>query len=307
MAALNRGQIGWIAVLALMLTLPLWASGSISTVILILIYMSASLAWGFLAEYGGIVSLGQQVFIGLGMYGMIIFGTNMGIPMIYSIALSAAMNVALALALSTVIFKLRGAYLAIGTWILAEAFELIFTYWGYVGAATGATYEVAYLVPLTDVYYALLILTAGVAALIYYLYETKFGLGIRAVGSNEDVAKERGVNVALLKTIIFVFSALVSSLVGSLYILYNAYVSPSIAFSITWIVTLIFVNIIGGRGRIIGAAIGSIIYVAIVYLTTGLSEYSLLIEGLIIIAAWFLVRRGVWSLIADRISIKAPL
>lgn len=305
-ARINCDYCYMIIMTVLLALLPLSGRSTTAFMTLVLVYTISGLAWGFLAEYAGIVSLGQQLFIGLGMYGLIIFG-KLGLSLAPAVALTALLNVALAAALAPPIFKLRGVYLAIGTWILASIFEVSFAYWQYVGAATGATYLPALIIGQRTVYYLLLALEVGVSLILYHLYNSKLGLGIKATGANEAVARERGVNVPLVKLIVFMISAVISSLVGSLYLLYTAYVTPEMAFTVSWIIALIFVNLIGGRGRIFGALLGSIIFTAVVYATSGIAGFSLLIEGLIVLAAWFLIYNGIWPLIARKIKVRPPL
>ena len=303
----GRRIIYAVALLALAASAPAWGGSLLEGFLtLALIYGSAALLWGFLAEYAGVVSLGQQLFIGLGAYGLVIFG-NMGIPTLPAMLASAALSSAMASALAFPLLRLRGAYFALGTWIVAEIFQLAFENWSYVGAGEGVTYRPALVIPGYYAYFGSLALLAASSLAIYYLYGSRLGLGLRAVGADEAAAAESGVNVFRIKMYAFVLSAAVTSFSGSLYALYAAYMIPKSMFSISWVIGLIFVAVIGGMGRIMGAPIGSIAFVALSYATSGYAGWSLLLEGLITIAVWLALPRGIWGEIASRLKLRPPI
>ncbi|MFP3264125.1 MAG: branched-chain amino acid ABC transporter permease [Nitrososphaeria archaeon] len=295
------------ALLVLAASVPAWGGSLLEGfLILALIYGSAALLWGFLAEHAGLVSLGQQLFVGLGAYGLVIFG-RMGIPIVPAMLASAALSSALASALAFPLLRLRGAYFAFGTWIAAQIFQLAFENWSYVGAGEGVTYRPALAIPGYDVYLGSLALLATSSLIIYYLYRSKLGLGLRAIGADEVVAAESGVSVFRSKVYVFVLSAALTSISGSLYALYAAYLIPTSMFNLSWVIGMIFVALVGGAGRIMGAPIGAIAFVALLYSTSGYAGWSLLVEGLATIAVWLLLPRGIWGEIASRLKLEAPV
>ncbi|HEU16481.1 MAG TPA: branched-chain amino acid ABC transporter permease [Nitrososphaeria archaeon] len=286
---------------------PAWGSGLLEGFLtLALIYGASALLWGFLAEYAGMVSLGQQLFVGLGAYGLVIFG-YLGMSTLPALLASAALSSVVAFALSFPLLRLRGAYFALGTWIVAEIFELAFNNWSYVGGGAGVTYGPALIMPGYFVFYGSLALLVVSSIMVYYIYRSKLGLGLRAIGSDEEVAAESGVSVFRSKIAVFVTSAAVTSVAGSLYALYAAYIIPKSIFNISWVIGFIFIAVIGGMGRIFGAPIGSLAFIGLLYATSAYAGWSLLLEGVIAIAVWFLMPRGIWGEIASRLKLGRPL
>ena len=88
--------------------------------------------WNLLAGYSGMVSLGQQMFIGLGGYTLAVLSLYYKVPIYLSALSGGMMSVVLALLISMSVFRMKGVYFAIGTWVIAEALGICFSNWGYV-------------------------------------------------------------------------------------------------------------------------------------------------------------------------------
>ena len=83
--------------------------------------------WNLLAGYSGLVSIGQQAFVGLGAYTLIVFGNGFDQDIYFSV-LPAGLSPSAPLAIIAVVaFRLRGAYFAVGTWVIAEVVRLLVT------------------------------------------------------------------------------------------------------------------------------------------------------------------------------------
>ena len=100
--------------------------------------------WNLLAGYGGLVSVGQQAFVGMGAYlgfaGAILLGLN---PLI-AIILTGCAAALLSIPTAYVVFRLQGAYFAIGTWVVAEVYRLLFAQWKQLGGGTGTAMPKSY-------------------------------------------------------------------------------------------------------------------------------------------------------------------
>ena len=81
--------------------------------------------WNLLAGYAGLLSVGQQAFVGLGGYAL--FGSTLlaGLDPVLAVGLSGLLAGMVAIPTAFVVFRLRGAYFAIGTWVVAETFRLL--------------------------------------------------------------------------------------------------------------------------------------------------------------------------------------
>ena len=95
--------------------------------------------WNLLAGYAGLVSIGQQAFIGLGAYGLYTFADLAGLHPLLAIVVTAGGVGVIALVTSFFVFRLEGGYFAIGTWVIAEVFRLLVVSNKAVGAGTGVS------------------------------------------------------------------------------------------------------------------------------------------------------------------------
>ena len=109
--------------------------------------ISLAQMWNLLAGYAGVVSVGQQAFVGLGAYGMVAFINVHGQNLYVSVPLSALAAAIISIPIGFVAFRLRGSYFAIGTWVLADVVSLVIIQQDSLGAGNGASLDVAALRP----------------------------------------------------------------------------------------------------------------------------------------------------------------
>src|SRR5882762_4619221 len=133
----------WIAVgaaIALAASLPSWGESSwMREFVEIACYLIFAMMWNLLAGYGGMVSIGQQAFFGLGGYAMLALGNFAGVNPFIAVPLGALVAGVIALPVSYVAFRLQGGYFAIGTWVIAEVFRLSFANLSVVGGGSGTS------------------------------------------------------------------------------------------------------------------------------------------------------------------------
>jgi len=90
----------------------------------IFLYLSLAYLWNLMAGYAGLVSVGQQAYVGFGgymLFALTIFG---GLHPIAAILVAGGLAAVLSVPVAVLIFRLKGAYFAIGTWVTAEVFRL---------------------------------------------------------------------------------------------------------------------------------------------------------------------------------------
>src|SRR3984957_4217339 len=122
------------AVLIAAVVLPLFASRDLIQNLIFLFYMLAlAQCWNLLAGYAGLISVGQQAFVGLGGYMLFALTSPGGINPLLAIPIVGLVSAALALPTALIVFRLRGAYFAIGTWVVAEVYRLIFAQFKALG------------------------------------------------------------------------------------------------------------------------------------------------------------------------------
>jgi branched-chain amino acid transport system permease protein len=264
-------RFGWVAFAALAVAIALLAltptTQSVSTVnnltqLLILIVMGTM--WNLLAGYAGLVSIGLQAFIGLGGYVLLDLADHNGVQPFVALGLSALLCGAVALMSSFVVFRLRGGYFAIGTWVVAEVFSLITLQINSLGGGSGTSLNsLSYLLPITrlkDVYWTALLCAVIAFAIVYLLLRSRIGLALTATRDDEDGARSLGVRSTLTRRIAYTVAGMGCGAAGGLLLMSNLDIVPSSAYSVNLSAYMIFIVLIGGIGTIEGPIIGAVIF-----------------------------------------------
>ncbi|HHY13361.1 MAG TPA: branched-chain amino acid ABC transporter permease, partial [Thermoanaerobacterales bacterium] len=255
-----------IAILAILISLPSWASEyTISVIMLISIYTAMAQMWNLLGGYAGLLSLGMQAFIGIGGYALAVFSVDYGVNIYISILLGGIFSVIFAFLISPALFKMSGVYFAIGSWVVAEALLLWFSNWKFVRYAQGINIVTAYHITTTQLYYVALVVGLLGVILVYALMRSKTGLALMAMRDNPSAAEIMGVELYITKLKCYLISSFMMGITGGAMYLYQAYILPSSAFSISWTVAMTFMVIIGGIGTMEGPIVGSILYVLLTH------------------------------------------
>ena len=280
--------------------------------------------WNLLAGYGGLVSVGQQAFVGIGAYAM--FGAVIlaGVDPVLAIPLAGLAALILAVPTAFFAFRLEGAYFAIGTWVIAEVARLVVAQWQAVGGGTGTSLPraalgdmmlVGWIETLFDIrasaardilaYWIALVLAAATIGLIYALLRSKRGLALAAVRDNVTAAQSVGVDSGRMKWLVFLVAAFGTGMTGALIYLQKARISPDAAFSVTdWTAYVIFIVVIGGIGTIEGPILGILVLFALQTLLADYGAWYLMILGLIGIGVMLFAPRGLWGLISEKYGIQ---
>jgi branched-chain amino acid transport system permease protein len=277
------------------------------TLINLLVLLTMASMWNLLAGYAGLVSVGQQAFIGLGAY-LVLILAQWGLDPFAAIPLAAAGCALLALPISWLVFRLRGGYFAIATWVVADACQLIVSRFASLGGGTGAALPgIAGKDPrtLTTVtYWAALAVTVAALAMVYLLLRSRLGLVLTAVRDNETGARSLGARVTRTKRLVYVVAGAGAGAAGALLIVSQLNVQPTSAFSVQWSAEMIFVTVIGGIGSIEGPIIGTILYFVLQQTLAQYGAWYLIVVGAvaIVIALW--APRGLWGLVTSRVHLR---
>ncbi|MDR1572049.1 MAG: branched-chain amino acid ABC transporter permease [Clostridiales Family XIII bacterium] len=291
-----------VVVLAL---LPLYASDyGISVGILIFLYMSLGQMWNLLAGYSGLVSLGQQAFVGIGGYtlAMVTQAYHMSIALSFFIA--AGVSLAFALVISFPIFKMSGVYFTVGTWIVSEALLVFFRNWAFVKYDAGYNITVAYRISMPALYLGALAVGLGATALVYFILRSRMGLALMAIRDDESAAEARGVRLYRTKLACFLISSVYTGITGVVLYLNITYVKPGAAFGIDWTVCMVFIVVIGGLGTIEGPVIGAVIYVILRQYTYNFPGISMIMLGVAAVAIIMLAPEGIMGAVHGRFGFR---
>jgi len=318
------GAILGALVIVTLVLLPLFAGRStIQDMFFILTMLVLAQFWNLLAGYGGLVSIGQQAFVGMGAYALFGAVILMGLDPVPSILLAGVAALIIAVPTAFFAFRLQGAYFAIGTWVIAEVFRLLVAQWKTLGGGTGTSlpreardmWFVDAIKALLDVkssaardilaYWLALILALATIGGIYWLLRTRRGLALAAVRDNVEAAKSVGVDAGRMKWVVFLTSAFGTGLAGGLIYMQKARISPEAAFSVTdWTAYVIFIVVIGGIGTIEGPILGVLIFFALQSLLADFGSWYLMTLGVLAIAIMLVAPKGLWGLIHDRTGLE---
>jgi len=282
-------------------TVPLWGTEYVLLFCLLFcLYLALSQMWNLLVGYSGLLSLGQQAFIGFGGYSMAVMINYYGVNVWLSVFLGGVFSVLLALFMSLFIFRMRGIYFAIGTWVFAEMLMLWFSNWKYVKYATGLFIKPENPPSMSAIYYAAFIMGAVGLAAVYVILRSPVGLGLMAMRDNEEVSETMGVEVFRCKLFCFLVAAFITGATAGVFYLFQIFIQPYKAFAMDWTVKLVFIVIIGGIGTVEGPLVGTFVYVL---LSQWLAEYgsvSMLILGIIAITIILAAPKGIMGTLQEK-------
>lgn len=295
-----------VVVLALM---PSWGEAStLKKMIELLTLVALAQMWNLLAGFAGIVSVGQQAFVGFGAYGMIVFVNNLEQNLYVSVLLSGIAAVVLAVPIGLVAFRLRGSYFAIGTWVLATLASLVMQSVNQVGGGSGASIKVAGTDPSTRLhanYWIALTLGVGAVLIAYGVLRSRLGLQMQAIRDNEAGARSLGANVYRTRFVIWLIAAFWTGLAGACFYLNNLRVQPTSSFSVLdWTAPIIFIVVIGGMGTIEGPVIGAVLYYVFKDRFSEAETRYFIALGVIAVLVALFLKRGIWGTLKHRFGVS---
>ena len=184
------------------------------------------------------------------------------------------------------IFRLRGGYFAIGTWVVAEVVRLIVRQ--HPGHGRRLRQDGHLRRPSPDRPRASPAPTgwrwsspSGSILLVYFLLRSRLGLALTAIRDNDLAAQSSGVNVFRSKLFVYVIAAFGCGVVGAVVAMNLLRIQPAAAFSINWTAYAIFIVVIGGFGTIEGPIIGAVIYFALLQTLSQYGTTYMLLLGVI--------------------------
>jgi branched-chain amino acid transport system permease protein len=302
---------GRMALLALALAvvalaaMPFWAkTGTIRMVLELCCYLAVAQMWNMLAGYAGLVSVGQQAFMGAAGYALFVLAQTFGVNPFLAIFLSLLVPAVLAVPCYLLLHRLDGPYFAIGTWVVAEVFRLVASNLSWVNAGAGMSLSVMkdYTGFQRNVAMSLLCALMVLVSIggSYWFLRSRYGLALIAMRDNPVAAASQGVNVRRLRFMIYVAAAVGCGLVGAVYFMAQLRINPQAAFDPMWSNVAIFIVMVGGIASIEGVLIGTLIYfVADRWFGEYGASYFVVLGVMTVLVALY-ARGGIWSMISAR-------
>ena len=214
-------------------------------------YVALASLWNLLAGYAGLVSVGQQAYVGLGAYLLFALATLVGISPLAAIPIAGVAAAIVSVPVAALMFRLRGHYFAIGTWVMAEVFRLLAAQTTALGGGSGTSLPVEAVLSIAAsrqarefvLYWAAFAQVALILLAIVWLLRSRYGLALTAIRDNELGARSVGVDVRRVKYLVYIAAAFGTAMVGALIFLTKIRISPDTAFSVNdWTAFVIFTS-----------------------------------------------------------------
>ena len=308
----RASRIGFVlllGIIAMLATAPWWAgSANMRLITEIMFYLALASMWNLLAGYAGLISVGQHAYVGFGGYIMFSCALFLGLTPLYAIPVAGLAGALISVPVAMLVFRLRGPYFAIGTWVVAEVFRLGAAQMQSVGGGSGLSIPISVMRGLGSkseremlIYFVALAVCLGAVALVYLLLRSRLGLALTAIRDNEVASASLGVKIGRVKLLVYVVTAAVTSMIGVLIFTTKLRITPDAAFSVNdWTVFVIFIVVIGGIGTIEGPIIGTLLFFALREFLADLGAIYLMILGLIAIVIMLVAPKGLWGLAVQR-------
>ncbi len=291
------------------LLIPFVAPKSILfTIGLLFLFVVYVVTWDLVAGYVGEVNLGHVVFIGIGAYSSVLLTLN-GLNMWLSILVGGILSALFGLAIGSVCLRLRGYYLALVTAMLPLVFIQIVNIYpnvfgGYEGLSVGISNALHR--TIEGRFYIAYLFTLASLVVIYKIVNSKFGLRLKAIRDDPDLAESLGIDVFKHKVLAFVISAFFSGIAGGITAFYRLSVGVDL-FGISLMLLIIISAILGGLGTYYGAIIGAVIVYVLKYMVLMSFAQSLGTAGIddlilfaLLIVLIYKLPRGIFGTLAKR-------
>lgn len=279
----------------------------------IYLYLSLAMLWNLMAGYAGLVSVGQQAYVGFGGYMLFALTMFAGLHPVVAVLAGGVLAAVLSVPIAALIFRLKGAYFAIGTWVMAEVFRLSFAQASSLGGGSGSSLPVDVVKSLASSrsgrealsYWLALGAAVVVIACVYLFLRSNRGLALTAIRDSEIAAAGLGINIWRTKLEVYVVTSAFTAIIGGLIFLQKLRISPDAAFSVNdWTAFVIFIVVIGGIGTLEGPIIGTILFFLLRETLADLGTIYLIVLGLVAIGIMLKAPKGVWGLIRSKFNLE---
>jgi branched-chain amino acid transport system permease protein len=291
---------------------PYWSDdvGLRESFLLAAVYITLASNLNVMIGYAGYINFGNIVFFGLGGYICVDLVTRWHWPLVAAGLMAGAAVSLLALVFGFGILRLRGAFFALATIGVNEAVRQFVANFEPWGGATGIYLTFDAYEPLGGPMSALWLvyfLLCGVMVLSlllsYAIKTSKFGLGLLAIGQNEDAAGVLGVRTPRHKALAYSASAFFPAIAGGLFFFKSGIIEPNGAFDLTLSIEAIVMIMLGGYGTVSGPLLGAFVYEELRgYLLTSptISQLQLVIAGALLLAMVLFAPGGLVGFIHQR-------
>jgi len=269
----------------------------------IMIFAIAALSLNLILGYGGMVSFGHAVYLGVGAYAVGVlahYGIHNGF---LQWALAIAASALVALVIGAISIRTSGVYFIMITLAFTQMLYYlgisIEEYGGDDGMRLAVKSQFPGLIDLNDAnafYYLVLAILVLALYLGHRLVNSRFGMVIRAAKSNEARTRSIGFSPYPYRLAAFVIAGAVCGLAGALLVNQTAYLTPEF---MNWTRSgeLMFMVILGGMGSIAGPVLGAFALLLVEDALSAWTQHWQLVLGPLLVLSVLFLRRGLAGLL----------
>lgn len=295
---------------ALFFVPTLFTSNIVQQLTSLFLFVILAVMWNALAGYGGMISVGQQAFIGFGAYATI-WLTQQGMSPFPAMILAGLSSAVLASVVALIVLHLKGGQFAVGSWVVAETLMLLaimnHALGGGTGISLGGLNVYAPEVRQAYVYWLALAFLLVLLVSLFLLLRLRSGAALQAIRDDEEAAAALGVRVAPIKFGIFVLAGLGCGGAGALILANTLFIQPQSIFGVQWSAYMIFMVLVGGLGTFEGPIVGAVIFFLVQQQFADYGAWYLVGLGLVAVLFALFLPRGLWSIVADRLPLQMPV
>lgn len=288
-----------LSAVVLVLLIPLIPQNPFYQNLIIMMFFWAMLAsaWNLLGGFAGQISLGHAAFFGIGAYTSTILYLTFGLSPWLGMFAGAGISMIVALIIGYPCFRLTSHFFALATLAFGEILRLLASYWREL--TNGG---VGLLIPFQPSFqnfifkdklvytYIILAMMLSILCITYIFKKSRFGYWLVALKEDQSAAESLGVNTRRCKMIALLISVFFTSIAGTFYAQYFAFIEPDIVFTSSLSIQLALLSIIGGIGTILGPIVGACFLTPLDVFLRGwlggvLSGLNFVVYGIILIAA----------------------
>lgn len=255
---------------------------------LCMMYIVLALGLNLVTGYMGQMSFGQAAFWGIGSYTAALLVVRAGLPTLAAMLVSMVVSGFFGYLVALPSLKLKGYYLTIVTMGFCEIIRLIELNSSFTGGSLGISnippfsfFGITLKTP-RSIYLIALALVILVTMVVRNLVSSSFGLSIKSIRDDDEVAETMGIDIVHTKRLTFVISAMIAGLAGAFYAQYITFIHPSI-YTTMASQELIVMIIFGGLGSLPGTFLGAITLTLLPELMRELMEYRMLVYGALMV------------------------
>ncbi|MBQ9031775.1 MAG: branched-chain amino acid ABC transporter permease [Parasporobacterium sp.] len=312
-AIIRKNIIILVIFLAVFSLLPLVMTQNYLTSMMVQCFLFAAMgvAWNLIGGYADRVSIGHSAFLAVGAYTSYIMYLDFGISPLIGMFVGMIIAGVLAYLIGSLCLGLRGTFFTLSTIAFAEIFKNILLHfrevtngsYGLILTYSGDDPVNLQFGTKTPIYYISLVLLAAIVLFNIFFEKSKTGYCLKAIGEDEDAIRSLGFNTRNVKLRTFIISAMLTSLIGTIYGFYLAYIMPTSIASTPVSIKIIVVAVIGGAGLLWGPVLGAFIIIPLTELVNAtlgsISGANTMIYGLVLILIILFRPKGVLSLFIE--------